>query len=352
MEKYIILLFLGLSTSLYGQQKMKTDTFTFVFEGKRLSGLIDLPVETEPTSMIVLVPGSGRTNIVARNGFYELRKNLSERGVICIIWDKAGCGKSEGIFNYNQPVQNSAEEIITAIEAAKLRHVPGSSKTGLWGISRAGWICPLVISQYPAIAFWISVSGTDDKDNYGYLLQKNFVIEGKSEAEAKNLMDEWRKGIEVARRGGNFEDNLKATENLRKEPFYIFMSGNSQPTLDGYLSWQKGFKTGENIIDKKSGLQIYVPGFEKVLNKIQCPVLAIFGEKDSQVDWHKTMALYNRTLGKNKESKLTIKTMPNGNHNMEECKTGGYREVLISRQPCHGYYETMLAWLIKNGFTA
>jgi pimeloyl-ACP methyl ester carboxylesterase len=234
--------------------------------------------------------------------------------------------------------------VIAAITEAKLRNVPGSEKVGLWGISRAGWICPLVIEQYP-IAFWISVSGTDDKESFGYLLEKNFLIEGRSKSQTKKLMNEWRRGIEIARMGGTFEENLKATENLRKDSFYIFINGNSVPTKEGYLKWQKKFQTGENNVDDKTGLVIYVPEFAKLLNKVNCPVLALFGEKDSQVDWQKTRALYKKTIGKNPNARLTIKVLPDCNHNILKCKTGGYREKLTSRQPCVGYYDTMLSWL-------
>jgi len=33
---------------LFGQEKMKTDTLNFVFEGKKLSGFIDMPVSRAP----------------------------------------------------------------------------------------------------------------------------------------------------------------------------------------------------------------------------------------------------------------------------------------------------------------
>jgi pimeloyl-ACP methyl ester carboxylesterase len=300
--------------------------------------------------MIIIVPGSGKTNIVAGNWFYDLRTRFVQQGIACCVWDKAGCGKSEGKFDANQPVQNSAQEVISVIKELQHRKIAGSGKIGLWGQSRAGWICPLVIAEVPSIAFWISVSGTDDKETFGYLLERNFVIEGRTETEAKKLFNEWKNGINIARHGGTFEENLKATENLRSDSFYVFISGNSKPTLEGYFNWQKKFQTGETIIDDESGLQVYIPGFEQILRKVNCPVLALFGEKDSQVDWRKTMQFYKRTIGKNPKAKLTIKTFPDGNHNIQQCTTGGLREKLQPRKYCEGYYETMLTWLSKKNF--
>ncbi len=348
MKRSIVFLLLSFSMALHGQEKVKSDSFTFVFEGKRLSGMVDMPVDKEPTAMIIIVPGSGKTNMVAGNGFSDLRTRFVQLGIACCVWDKAGCGKSEGMFDANQPVQNSAQEVIAAIKELQHRKVAGSGKIGLWGHSRAGWICPLVIAEGPSIAFWISTSGTDDKETFGYLLERNFVIEGRTETEAKKLVNEWKNGINIARHGGTFEENLKATENLRNDSFYVFISGNSKPTLEGYVTWQKKFKTGETIIDDESGLQVYIPGFEQILSKVNCPVLALFGEKDSQVDWRKTMQLYNRTIGKNPNAELTIKTFPDGNHNIQQCTTGGFREKLKPKKFCDGYYETMSTWLSKN----
>jgi hypothetical protein len=330
---------------------MQTDTITFSFEGKRMSGFLDMPTQKKASALIVFVPGYGNTNAAKGdgfgNGFHRLRTHFAERGITCLFWDKAGCGKSEGVFDPNQPVGNEASEVIAAIAEVKSRHIPGAETVGLWGISRAGWICPLVITQYP-IAVWISVSGTDGEENYGYLLEKNFVVEGRTKSQAKKLENEWLKGIEIARKGGTFEENLKATEDLRRDSFYIYLNGSSVPTKEGYIEWQAKLK--EITFDDKTGLQIYIPAFDKMLSKINCPVLAIFGDKDCNVDWKKTLALYKRTIGKNPAASLTTKVLPNCDHGMLQCKTGGIREDLSNAVMPDAYFDTMFSWLKEKGF--
>jgi len=346
--KVLVVLLLMLLSCKSGYAQMQTDTFTFSFEGKRYSGLVNTPTGKTPKAMVVIVTGSGKTNIVAGNGYSKLRSHLIKEGLACLVWDKAGCGKSEGVFNYDQTVQNSASEVIAAITEAKSKKIPGSEKVGLWGISRGGWICPLVIDEYP-VDFWISVSGPDDKENFGYLLESNFRIEGRSEAQTQLLVSEWKKGNEVFRNGGSFEEYQKATQNLRIDSFWLAVSG-SPYTSEGYARNQKNFLAEKHLFDEETGLGIYVPEFDKVLNKIHCPVLAIFGEKDSQVDWKKTKALYEKTMGSKPSANLTIKVLPNCNHIMLSCKTGGYREDLSNSETCPGYYDTMLSWLKEQGF--
>lgn len=345
--KYLVTISL-LFVVVTAYSQVRTDTFSFHFDGKRYYGIIDQPQQKPARALAVIIPGSGKTNIVEENWFSNLRKRFAEVGIASLIWDKAGCGKSEGLFDYNQSVYNNASEAVAAIKEAQSRSIPGAEKIGLWGISRGGWICPLVVEQTP-IAFWISVSGTDDKENFGYLLQTNFAIEGRSEAQIQLLVAEWKKGNELFNNGGSFQEYQQATANLRQDSFWMAVSG-SPYTQEGYERNQKQYMKDPPLHDKASGLRIYIQGFDTLLNKIDCPVLALFGEKDSQVNWRNTLDLYKKTIGKNSAARLTWKVFPDCNHNMLTCQTGGYREDLTKFEACTGYYDAMLSWLKDIGF--
>jgi fermentation-respiration switch protein FrsA (DUF1100 family) len=92
---------------------------------------------------------------------------------------------------------------------------------------------------------------------------------------------------------------------------------------------------------------IYVPHFQHMLARVNVPVLAIFGEKDRNVNWRNTVALYSETIDKNPNASLTIKTFPDGNHNLQQARTGGLREMLqmSEHRASAGYYEAMADWL-------
>jgi len=346
----LFVLFL-ISINLNSLGQMKTDTFTFISEGKRLNGILDMPFGQEPISLVLIVQGYGKSDAVAGNWFYDLRSQFVQVGLACYIWDKPGCGKSEGEFNVNQTVQSSAKEVISAIEELKHRNVPGSNQIGLWGISRAGWICPLVIQVYPSIAFWISVSGTDDKENFAYLMESNLRIAGKSESEIKLLVGEWYRGNEIFRNGGSQEEYYKTTQHLQSDSFCIANFGyDNKPTPEDYVKNQNRFISEHHIFDEKTGLMIYVPNFRETLNTIKCPVLALFGEKDTRVDWRKTIALYKETIGKDSSSTLTIQTFRDGDHNITKSITGAVNEKKDKWEVCDGYYETMALWLKENEF--
>jgi hypothetical protein len=127
----------------------------------------------------------------------------------------------------------------------------------------------------------------------------------------------------------------------------VFLSGGKEEDERAFLADQKSFLTGTFAVDKATGLMIYVPHFERMLSQVNIPVLAIFGEKDRNVNWRQTTALYNKTIGRNSKASLSIRTFPDGNHNLQRAQTGGLREMIEMKEhrASDGYYETMEEWL-------
>lgn len=320
-----------------------TQLFDFHFEEATLNGVIMMPKDTEPRGMVIMVPGAGRTNAVAQRYFLDIRTQLAQDGYATFIYDKQGCGNSTGTFDGNQPVDNSALEVISAINSLKEAQVQGADNIGLWGISRAGWIIPLVINQRDDIAFWVSVSGVDAQENFGYLLEENLRILGYPADSINLLVSEWAEGNRICHEGGSYEECLAATQNFRANAFVRRFNGG-EGSEEAYYQYQQFFS--QQTMDQETGLQVYIPAFEHVLAEVDCPVLALFGEEDKNVDWQKTKALYEQTLGPNTD--LTIRSFAGCNHNMFEAETGGFFEFQDSDLPyvrCRGMLEAMSAWL-------
>ncbi|MFK8102621.1 MAG: CocE/NonD family hydrolase [Saprospiraceae bacterium] len=340
----------------FGQTDQKIATpFEFQFEEKTLRGLIEKPKDKKSTAIIILIPGYGKTNFVEGQWFSRLRDQLVATGLTVCFWDKMGCGNSDGVFNAQQPVENSAEEAIAAIRAIQTLNLPASNKIGLWGISRAGWICPLINAQFP-IDFWISVSGTDDQENFGYLLAENLKIAGKQETEVEVLAQAWKEGHQLFCTQANFETYLKAIKPLSQDSTSRKLFGYKNETKitdaarEAYTLNQKTY-TSKGHFDEESGLWVYLKDFDKILLEIKCPVLALFGANDSQVDWQKTKKLYEQTIGLDANSILTTKVFPQCNHSLQKCITCAYQEDLSASNwdACNGYYATMKAWLKDQG---
>ena len=318
--------------------------FTFDFEGVSLEGILSIPSDKIPKGIVLVVHGDGKTNAVKEDWYADVRSTFDRCGYATFMWDKMGCGNSEGTFDFNQSVQSSAKEVISAIRALQEAQINGSERIGLWGISRAGWINPLVINEYKDIAFWISVSGVDGKESFKYLFEQNLRLGGLPIDSIQLLLSEWQKGVEITYSGGTYASYLEATPNLRKNAFLArFNQGRIWEESD-YLNYQE--ECGTRRLDEESGLPIYVEGFENLLTKVECPVLALFAQKDRHVDWQKTEDLYAKTL--KKYTDYSTMEFPDCNHNFFKAKTGGFFEFEDDGLPwerCDGFLESMEEWI-------
>ncbi len=341
--KRLFLLLISAGLPLVSIAQSYSELLSFEFEGDSLWGIFNQSDHSNIKGIVLIVHGSGRTNAVSENWYADVRNAMLNAGYSTFMWDKRGCGQSTGEFNYNQSVHNSASEVIQAINELKKQSIPGSDKIGLWGISRAGWINPLVINQYNNIKFWISVSGVDEKENFKYLLENNLLIDGLSKDSVELIVHEYINGLKISHSGGSFEEYQSATKNLNRNKFWLrFTNGGVKE--ESYYQFQKSFV--KEKLDEPSGLQIYVDDFDSILSNIQCPVLAVFGEKDMHVDWRQSKDLYLKNLD---NENLTIKTFPDCNHNIFQCKSGGFYEFQDTNMPyirCTGFLDTMHDWLL------
>ena len=332
---------------------MVTRDFEFVSGTKRLSGIIDQPVDNKARALIVFVHGSGLTDIRRENRYSDLRQRFAELGIASAIWDKPGCGRSEGKFDDNQPLEESAQEVLDAVAYLRAEKIPGSEKIGIWATSRGGWVAPIALSKDPEIKFWISVSGPSAEDNKYYLLESNLPLEGRTPEETKQLMAEWKRGRQIFMQGGNYDSYLRATKYLRRDSVVFELAGDVTSTRTDYETAQVAYKKEKDKykFDAETLSMIRVQNFDKMLRRLNIPVLALFGEKDTNLNWRKARNLYQSTIGRKPKATLVVRTFPDGNHGITVSATGSIREVdgvpLDVGVKCKGYYETQIEWLQK-----
>ncbi|MDJ0908139.1 MAG: alpha/beta hydrolase [Woeseiaceae bacterium] len=325
-----------------------TVDFTFDSNGQTLSGIFDTPAGHETRALILFVHGYGETNIREWNSFADLRQRFNEIGIATAVWDKPGQGQSEGTFDINQPVSSSADEVLDAVNYLREVEAPGSDRIGIWGVSRAGWIVPIALSQDPDIEFWISVSGTTADDNFTYLLLSNLPYEGGTVEHAEQLGEEWRRGCEIFRTGGSFDEYETATDTLRANDYIRQMRGEWLTRAE-YESEQGNCDAGTcPKIDNDMCSYVHIENFQEMLSSLDIDTLAIFGEKDLNVDWGKTRAVYEATIGQNPNASLAIASFEDADHNLHVSETGSIREMQTMTEPrkSDGYYDVQVDWLL------
>lgn len=158
-----------------------------------------------------------------------------------MVWDKPGNGRSEGQFDQNQPVEESAQEVLDAIGYLQANNVPGSTKIGIWATSRGGWVAPIALSQDPDIEFWISVAGVPAEEQKYYLMRSNLPLEGRTQEETQRLLKEWVRGKQIFMQGGTYDEYLNATQHLRKDTSVFYFAGDLTLSRAQFEAEQKAF---------------------------------------------------------------------------------------------------------------
>jgi fermentation-respiration switch protein FrsA (DUF1100 family) len=88
---------------------------------------------------------------------------------------------------------------------------------------------------------------------------------------------------------------------------------------------------------------------EPALEKVRCPVLALFGERDLQVPAEMDKTAMEKALRKGGNKDFTMKIMPKANHLFLTAVTGSPSEyATMKKEFVPGFLETMTNWILRH----
>jgi uncharacterized protein len=309
-----------------------TQPFEFMVGENRLRGFIDLPDESRPNPAVLIIHGSGGTDVFRSsdvyNGSYDiLRRTFRAAGVATVVWDKAGNGCSAGAYPHGNPIRERATETVAALRALKQRNDIDAARMGLWGISQGGWIAPMAAVQTDDVGFLILVSGParDAVSQLEYQALSELRAGGVPERELRIAASHLRRAFALMRAGGSSEDYAAAVAPLQGYQA-LRKLGVTEGTPDSYRNWQ-------NTVDFH-----YRP--DTALRELQQPVLALFGDHDVLVDWRESVRIYRESFSSGGNDNFTIKIFKNADHNLMAV---GSQSRFVD-----GYLQTMQTWLAKR----
>ena len=341
MDLKLVLAFLGgIATAAQANPTCSVPAETQPFEFKAgqntLRGFIDLPRAPGKHPLILIVHGSGSTDVTRRNSYNgsydELRTAFREAGFATAIWDKAGNGCSEGSYSVQTPLVERTDEIVAAIDHFKSREDVDAARIGLWAISTGGWIAPMAAVRRPEIAFLIVVSspGRDTASQSEYYAFNRLIQSGVDAAEARQAVAALHRAYAITTAGGSRAEFLAAIEPLEKYPVFGRELGITEtPEM-------KASPEAARIYHAHQRARDYALSADTYLRALHQPTLAIFGDRDVQVDWRTSVKIYRESFELAGNRDLTVKIFKNAGHNL----TGADDSGLVD-----GYVETMVNWL-------
>jgi hypothetical protein len=297
----------------------------------KIVGDLHIPDPAKKQPAIIFVHGDGPARRSPSGRPNRIMRSFLDIGFACFFYDKPGYGESTGTFTRGKLFEERASILVDAVKVLKKHPAINPEWIGLRGISQAGYVMPKAITATKDIAFMIAIScpAMDSVDQSAYLVEKQILCEGYDEAEAKKARQYFRQRA----RAKTYREYLEAAEYLDQNPFIrsIKWGGiKSEDRFSPLLPSNEGFFNPITLVEK-----------------ITIPVLAIFGEKDTQIDPFQGAEAYEKALKKAGNRFYRVKLFPEADHGIIIAKTGCLKEQRERYRSSYapGYIELMQNWL-------
>jgi len=292
---------------------------------------------------VIIISGSGTQDrdgtIFGHKIYWVLADYLTKNGIAVLRVDDRGAGKSTlGPDIKNATSLTFSYDIEASLNYLETRADVDKKHLGLIGHSEGGMIAPMVAARRKDVSF--------------------IIMWGASETGGAQINTE--QNAHALKKAGVDDTAIRAYSDLNRQILNLFASSGTVEALDAkipavFALWKSkqapatlaalnaDKASDQDIIKQYNGLYnmpwmryfiAYNPAND--LSKVKCPVLAINGEKDTQVDAASNLKVIQETITKNGNKNVEVKTLPGLNHLLQTAKTGDvseYEQLTESASP-------------------
>jgi pimeloyl-ACP methyl ester carboxylesterase len=303
-------------------------------KNQHYSGTFTRPAGSGAYQAVIIISGSGTQDkdgtLFGHKLYWVLADYLTKNGIAVLRVDDRGAGKSS-LGNIKTATSlDFSYDVETSLNYLETRADVDKKHLGLIGHSEGGIIAPMVAARRKDVSFivmWggpevggkrvnaeqnayqLRASGLDSTTVAAFLRLHNKVLDLFTSAQTKEAFDqklapvfeEWKK-----------EQTPKVLTDLQ-------VKNNTMGGQDFYGVY--------NSLYDKPWMRYFINyNPEQDLKKVKCPVLAINGEKDTQVDAKSNLSLIKQILTKNGSKDFEVKAIPGLNHLLQTAQTGDLSE--------------------------
>jgi dienelactone hydrolase len=321
--------------------------------GVTLSGTLTLPEGKGPFPAVILVAGSGPNNrdchYYDRHPFLVIADALARRGIAALRYDKRGVGKSSGDFK-GAVTRDFEKDALAGLEY--LRGLPEiiPQKVGMIGHSEGGLIVPMAAAESKDVAFAVLMAGPGLKGDKRFDLQVRYAArgEGGDPKVVDTLVNLGREAIQTIR---SDKDKIWVRQRLDDlfNQGYSSLNDAEKQKFDEVLGIWGTKESVKEMIMTPWYRQLADSDPQEYLRKVQCPILAMNGDKDMQEVYPDGMNGIRKALKEGHNPDFTLKMFPDMNHMFQKCKTGtplDYPEIRETVAP--EVLDYMTGWILKH----
>lgn len=303
----------GTSSTAVQPQPPRVEEIAFESGSFHVVGDLRLPEGTGPFPVVLFVHGSGPTDRTGEESYRSIMERMLRAGYATFSWDKPGTGESTGVLSEPNLRHQRAQIVLDAIEVMQVRRDIDPQRIGLWGISQAGYVMPLALMQSEDITFMICVScpGMSGTDQTTYQDMAMALCTGTPKGQADRrtkLLAE----LDAARTYNTYKGYVRYREVIKN------LFGTASQTPQGYglgvvpaEAWQANDSENEHWWNPI-----------EVIEQTKIPVLAIFGDKDPQIDPIQGAYAYREALAEAGNPLSRVELFTKANHGIITSETG------------------------------
>jgi len=294
-----------------------------------LSGTLTMPSGPGPFPAVILISGSGPqdrdASLAGHLPFLVLADSLTRRGLAVLRCDDRGVGKSEGDF-HRATTLDFAADAQAAWQFLRTQPRIDGRRIGMLGHSEGGIIAPLAAAQNPDIAFLVLLAGPGIRGDRLLLMQIEVSSKrrgaGPEAIRKEQRMDE--RLLQVIAERATWE----AAEPEMKRVIAESLAAMSEAELKELSLTEASVLADwkEQTVDYDWARIIIPLDPATILRQVHCPVLALNGDKDTQVQADVNLPAIEQALREDKNGRFEIKKLPGLNHLFQTARTGEPRE--------------------------
>ena len=283
--------------------------------------------------------------------FWVIADYLSRNGIAVLRFDERGVGLSEGDFS-TATTRDFANDVSAAVQFARTLKTVDTEQIGLVGHSEGGLVAPWVAADDPAIA-WIvllAAPGVNGEEILYRQGQQIIEVEGGTRSEQERQRQIQERVIEVAKRWDSSAETAERVQELNEKLLQEMMMSSEEEGL----TWNDDDRQRLSLAIESSLKQLNSPWFRMfltheplpVLGRVRCPVLALNGSLDVQVDPKINLPKIAQALRDAGNEHGRVLELPGLNHLFQNATTGSISEyAAIEETIAPIVLEEITAWI-------
>lgn len=292
---------------------------------------------------VLLITGSGKQDrdetIFDHKSFAVIADYLTRQGIAVLRVDDRDIGKTTGNFN-TATSADFAKDVEAGLNYLKSRDDVDVNNIGLLGHSEGGMIAPMVASKRSDVKFIVLLAGPGVK--ISELMEQQSIDMAAANGTSRKQLEKYRL---LYRQLVNTIINEPDTAKAFSKAVVVFDDWKKDKT-DFLVAGTTGVKDEKSKIKFIQAFvkQLSTPWFNyflkfdpaEYLTKLNCPVLALNGEKDIQVSAKQNLEAIRSALEKSNNKNFKTMEIPGLNHLFQhciKCTTDEYSELEESFDP-------------------